>query len=66
MKRVRERLFPHLRHNHNRNARIVPCPAKQRTARTPNVIRGQFFMILIECEKLTDRMPSEIIPIVTN
>ena len=29
---------------------------RERTARTPNVIRGQFFMILIECEKLTDRM----------
>jgi hypothetical protein len=39
---------------------------RERTMRTPNVIKGQYFMILMECEKLTDRMPSEIIPLVTS
>ena len=39
---------------------------RERTARTPNVIKGQYFMILVECENLRDRIPPEIIPIVTS
>ena len=39
---------------------------RERVRRTPNVIKGQYFMILMECETLTDRMPPEIIPLVTS